>query len=228
MEEAKVLQKKALKEQKKYTVESIRHLTQTTYIVRFSRNDLDFVAGQHLSVGLHNDVQAREYSIYSAEKDDFLEIIVKEVENGLVSKKLKKVKVGQELRVSGPMGFFKLNENKIKTHQHLFVATGTGISPFHSITQSYPELNYRLVHGVRFGNEAYERDHYQQGQFTLCTSRDKKGDFHGRTTSYLKTLDIDNNTLIYLCGNCDMIFEAYDILTNKGIPTENIYTEVYF
>lgn len=228
IEEVKEIHTQTGKELKKYTVQSIRHLTESTYVVRFNRNEMDFIPGQHLSVGLANDPQAREYSIYSSINDDFLEIIVKEVDNGLVSKKLKKVKPGQALRVTGPMGFFKLDADKINTHQHLFIATGTGISPFHSFVQSYPQLNYQLIHGVRFGTEAYEKEHYQKGCYNLCTSRDASGDFRGRTTDYLKTLKVDPMSAVYLCGNCDMIFEVYDILTEKGIPTENIHTEVYF
>lgn len=209
-----------------FKVQHVKHLTESTYIVRFDRNDMEFIAGQHLSVGLHNDPQAREYSIYSSINDPYLEILVKEVEDGIVSKKLKKVKPGDKLRVTGPMGFFKLDEEKITTHPHLFVATGTGISPFHSFVKSYDGLKYNLIHGVRSGIEAYEKDCYSD--YTLCTSRDKSGDFNGRTTDFLRMQNIASDTQVYLCGNCDMIFEVYDILTDKGIPTENIHTEVYF
>ncbi|MBN2805127.1 MAG: oxidoreductase [Prolixibacteraceae bacterium] len=211
-----------------YLVHSIRHLTDSAYVLRFDRNQMDFIPGQHLSVGLANDPQAREYSIYSSVNDDFLEILIKEVDEGIVSKKLKKVKPGQALRVTGPMGFFKLNMGSIASDPHLLIATGTGISPFHAFVKSYPELNYQLIHGVRYGQEAYEKDHYADQRYILCTSRDDKGHFKGRTTDYLRKFQPQANTRVYLCGNCDMIFEAYDILTDKGIPTENIHTEVYF
>ena len=216
------------KQVKEFKVQSVRNLTDSTYVVRSNRNGMDFIPGQHLSVGLANDPQAREYSIYSSVNDDFLEIIIKEVENGIVSRKLKKVKPGQQLRITGPMGFFKLDGDKINTHKHLFIATGTGISPFHSFATSYPGLDYQVIHGVRFGNEAYERSDYAPDRYILCTSRDSNGDFKGRTTDYLRKLKVDTDTMIYLCGNCDMIFEAYDILADKGIPIENIHTEVYF
>lgn len=213
---------------KKWLVHSIRHLSNTAYVLRFDRNNMDFLPGQHLSVGLANDPQAREYSIYSSINDDFLEILVKEVEDGIVSKRLKKVKAGQALRVTGPMGFFKLETDCIHKFPHLFIATGTGISPFHSFIKSYAGLNYQLIHGVRTANEAYEKENYEAKRYHLCTSRDNKGQFHGRTTDYLRKYQLHPDTRVYLCGNCDMIFEAYDILTDKGIPTENIHTEVYF
>ena len=211
-----------------YKVESIRFLTKSTFIIRFNRNNMSFLPGQHLSVGLANNPQAREYSIYSSVNDNSLEILVKEVEEGIVSKHLKNVKPGDQLRVNGPMGFFKLDEDKISKRKHLFIGTGTGISPFHSYIKSYPEINYQLIHGVRYSHEAYDSNHYKPERYTLCTSRDNKGDFKGRTTDYLRSQKVDPQTQVYLCGNCDMIFEVYDVLTDKGIPTENIHTEVYF
>lgn len=228
LEQEKNIQKETKKLNNVFCVHHIRHLTSSAYVLRFDRHNMEFIAGQHLSVGLANDLQAREYSIYSSINDPFLEILIKEVDDGIVSKQMKKVNPGDRLRVTGPMGFFKLDESKIDGRKHLFVGTGTGISPFHSYIKSYPNLDYQLVHGVRFTDEAYDRIEYDQKRYTLCTSRDHKGDFNGRTTDYLRSQTIGKGTKVYLCGNCDMIFEVYDILTDKGVPTENIHTEVYF
>jgi hypothetical protein len=85
-----------------------------------------------------------------------------------------------------------------------------------------------LIHGVRYGREAYEHEHFDKQRITLCTSQDTTGNFHGRVTDYLKTQKIENNTHYFLCGNSEMIYEAFDILTTSNIPAENIYTEVYF
>ena len=227
MFEQELTQKETKKRNDVFNVHHIRHLTPSTYVIRFDRNDMEFIAGQHLSVGIANDPQAREYSIYSSVNDPFLEILVKEVDDGIVSKRLKKVKKGDRLRVTGPMGFFKLNESK-KDGKFLFVGTGTGISPFHSYIKSHSDIDYQLIHGVRNSDEAYESSEYDPQRYILCTSRDKKGNFSGRTTDYLRSQFIAPSTQVYLCGNCDMIFEVYDILTDKGVPTEHIHTEVYF
>jgi ferredoxin/flavodoxin---NADP+ reductase len=81
---------------------------------------------------------------------------------------------------------------------------------------------------VRFGNEAYERFEYASDRYLLCTSRDNSGNFHGHTTDYLKLAKVDQASIVYLCGNSDMIFEAFETLTAKGIRAENINTEIYF
>jgi len=211
-----------------YRIQSIKNLTESTYILRFDRNGMDFKPGQHLTLGLAGDTQLREYSIYSPNNVDYLEVLIKEVDEGHVSKKLKNVKVGQPVNVEGPFGFFTLDTKKTKDQEYLFIATGTGIAPFHSIAKSTENLKYKVLHGVRFGSEQYESDSYPKNQYIGCTSRDKEGDFHGRVTDYLKENEIDSNTLIYLCGNYEMIHGVYDILTNKGISPDNIRTEVYF
>lgn len=208
---------------------NVRDLTPSTYVIRFERNGIPFRAGQHILLGKKNDLQAREYSIYSAEQDDFFEVLIKEVKEGLVSKQLKKSMPGDPLNFEKPVGYFILNEEDIKTKKFLFIASGTGIAPFHSFVRSYPDFDYQLLHGVRYSGEAYDRDHYKADRHTLCTSRDSQGDFRGRVTDYLKQNPIkDKDTLCYFCGNCEMIHEAYDILLKQGVPSENLFAEVYF
>ncbi len=206
----------------------IRHLTEAAFVIRFEKKDLEFTAGQHVCVGPPNGIHTREYSIYSAENDPFIEILVKEVQNGLITPVLKKLKVGDSVVVEEPVGYFSLNKKEKLNKKYLFIATGTGISPFHCMIKSYPELDYNLVHGVRTAQEGYERNEYQQGKYTLCSSRDQSGDYTGRITNYLQELKIDKDSEVYLCGNCNMIHDAYDILENKGIPNEQIHAEVYF
>lgn len=211
-----------------HKVQSIRHLTDTTYVIRMDKNNFEFRSGQYLSLGLPDDVNTREYSIYSGANDPYLEVLIKEVEEGDVSVTLKHTKPGQALNVAGPYGFFTLRDEDIEQKEFLFLATGTGISPFHSLVRSYPNLNYKLIHGIRNTQETYEKENYSEGRYLAATSKDPKGDFHGRLTEYLQTLNISPNTLCYLCGNVDMIHDAYDILQNKGIAVDQIHSEVYF
>lgn len=206
----------------------VRNLTDTAYILRLDRNNMKFIAGQHLTLGIPGENQFREYSIYSPETEPYLEVLIKEVDKGTVSKRLHKLKPGNLLKVEGPFGFFSLKEEKRKSGKFLFVATGSGIAPFHSIVGTYTGLDYQLLHGVRTIEDAYERDFYQPNKHILCTSRDEHGDFHGRVTDYLRQNKIDRDRMVYLCGNCDMIYEVYDLLTSQGVPYDNIKTEVYF
>lgn len=211
-----------------YRVQNIRYLTDSTFILRIPKSRFKFEAGQHISLSIMGDYQSREYSIYSAEEDDFLDLLVKEVEGGYFSPKLKHLKKGDMVEIHGPFGRFALDAKKIDTHQHIFIASGTGIAPFHSMVKSNPGLNYKIIHGVRFVNEAYEREEYDADRYFLCTSRDNGGDYQGRLTGYLMETEFQKNSCFYLCGNSDMIFDAMEILKEKGFNRDDVNVEVYF
>ncbi|MFW5830764.1 MAG: ferredoxin--NADP reductase [Prolixibacteraceae bacterium] len=212
----------------KHKITEIRHLTDLTYVLRMERNGLHFQTGQFIILNLVNSPEQREYSVYSGENDDSLEILVREVVDGKISPKLKRLKENDFLEVDGPFGFFKFDPKYFDSKKFLFVATGTGISPFHSFIRTFPGLEYKLIHGVRFGDEAYEHDHFDPAKVILCTSAENGGHFNGRVTEYLVSQKIDEDTNCFLCGNSEMIYEVFDILVAKGVPVSNIYSEVYF
>ncbi len=213
---------------KYYKVENLRNLTENTFVLTLPKSRFKYTAGQHISLAIKGDYQSREYSIYSAENGDNLEILVKEVAGGYFSPKLKHLKKGEFVEVHGPFGKFGVDEKNLNSHKHIFIASGTGIAPFHSMVKSYPGLDYQVIHGVRFANEAYEKDDYQPNRLVVCASRDENADFNGRLTEYLKTIEFSKNTCFYICGNSDMIFDSMEILKEKGFDRENVNVEVYF
>ncbi len=169
----------------------------------------------------------REYSVYSCPTDDFLEILVKRVEGGYVSTRLAELREGDPVAVDGPFGFFTIDEDW-RDHRYVFIATGTGVSPFHNFVRSYPAIDYSVLHGIRGLTERYEYEDFAPERYTTCISRDASGDFHGRVTDYLRSHEIDVEARYYLCGNCDMIYEAFDILQDAGVPHNQLFAEVYF
>lgn len=211
-----------------HLVEQINFLTESTFILRFNRGNLRFRAGQRIIVGLKGDLDQREYSIYSGENDEYLEILVREVKDGNVSSKLKQSKQGQQLQINGPFGSFGIETYDRFSAKLVFIATGTGISPFHSMVRSYPGIDYTLIHGVRFGNEAYGRMEYDKDRYIICTSKENTGGRKGRVTRYLSEYRVTPDMLFYLCGNGNMIYEVYHILRDRGIPEEKIFSEIYF
>lgn len=214
-------------QERKHKILMIRELGEGAFIVRFERLGLVFDAGQYIHVGPLPGIDRREYSVYSGPDEDFLEILVKEVSAGSVSPKLRTLEPGEMVDVEGPFGFFRIEPGE-HFRPCLFIATGTGISPFHSLTLAHSELDYRLVHGVRNTRELYEHESYSADRLVSCVSRETDGDYHGRVTHWLKDHPADPDSMVYLCGNCDMIYEVYDILGEQGIPADRIHAEVYF
>ena len=212
----------------KHKLLGIRHLTDSTYVLEIERRGIEFEPGQHILLGDDLSIDKREYSIYSGTKDKNLEVLIKEIEKGLVSKQLKRVKEGQLVEVEGPVGFFSLDKKDLEHKKFLFVASGTGIAPFHSMVKSIPGLDYTLLHGVRFVSEAYEMEAYERTRYILCTTRDDDGDFKGRVTDYIRQREFDPDTVCYFCGNFNMIKEAMTLMEKKGIPSKQLHAEVYF
>jgi ferredoxin/flavodoxin---NADP+ reductase len=217
-----------LTEVQMHKVLEIRDLTKSTYVLRMERNKLEFIPGQYISIGKAKTIDKRDYSIYSSPDADYLEVLIREVRDGMVSKDLRKLNPGDELELEGPFGFFQLKKDEIKNRKFYFIASGTGVSPFHSMVQSYPKMNYTLLHGVRYAEEAYEKEHFSKGNYVLSASREGKGNFYGRVTDYLNSNQVPKDCMFYLCGNCDMINDVFDILEEQGVPSENIHAEVYF
>ncbi len=211
-----------------HRVREVRHLSPTAYVLRVERDGLEFEPGQYVNVGPHDSIAMREYSVYSGRDDDFLEVLIKEVDGGVVSRALKRCRPGDSVLVEGPFGFFVTDSDERAHGSYLFVASGTGISPFHCLARSYPGLDYTLLHGVRTLSERYEREAFDPGRYVSCVSREEGGDYSGRVTQYLRDHPVDPMSLCYLCGNCDMIYEAFDILRSQGVPGSHLFAEVYF
>jgi ferredoxin/flavodoxin---NADP+ reductase len=211
-----------------HKIMQIRFLTDRTFVLRLERGNLQFKSGQHIIVGLKGELDQREYSVYSGEQDDYLEILVREVLGGKVSLQLKQSTPGQLLQVNGPFGSFGIESFDMFSRKLVFIASGTGISPFHSFVRSYPGISYTLIHGVRYAGEAYERSDYDPARYVLCTSKESNGGRKGRVTRYLADFRADPHMLFYICGNNNMIYEVYHILRDKGVADENIFSEVYF
>jgi ferredoxin--NADP+ reductase/benzoate/toluate 1,2-dioxygenase reductase subunit len=212
---------------RKSRVHHVRELSKHTYVLRMERGDLEFEPGQYISVGPKNDLNMREYSVYSSPKESYLEILVREVQEGYVSKLLRQQRDGDSVLLEGPFGFFLLDE-ETRQRPLYFIATGTGISPFHSFQKSYENLDYTLLHGIRNSQEQYDYGAYERERIVACTSREESGDYHGRVTEYLREHPVDPEAACFLCGNCDMIYEAFDILQEQGIPHDRLFAEVYF
>jgi ferredoxin--NADP+ reductase/benzoate/toluate 1,2-dioxygenase reductase subunit len=213
----------------RHQVQHVRPLTSSTYVLRIDRQELSFEPGQYVNLSKEGSVDAREYTIYSSVEDDFLEFLITQVDGGKVSNALRACGPGDGIIVDGPMGYFRIVEVPPASRRpYCFIATGSGIAPFRSFVRSYPDLDYRVLHGVRHTSDCYDRDTYAPERYISCVSRQAGGDFQGRVTDYLRQHPVAPETICYLCGNCNMLFGVYDLLVQQGIPHKQIRTEVFY
>ncbi len=227
----------------KHKVLAVRHLTKSTYVLQVERAEFEFIPGQCVNIGLSNIGINREYSTYSGLNDDKkMEFLIKAVENGKVSTALQKLKKGDSVQLDGAYGKFTLKKPTNLKQKYVFIASGTGIAPFHSFALTYPEIDYTVLHGIRFQEEQYDKKDYKDGRYVACVSKTlkleksktQKGSkvgqnvFAGRVTDYLRKNKVDKKATYYLCGNTEMINEVYDILRENEINGDQIFTEVFF
>lgn len=215
-----------------HRLEGVRRLSASAYVLRLERGGLAFEPGQYVTLGVAGSTARREYSVYSGCGDPFLEVLIKQVEGGSVSRRLARLAPGAVLDCDGPFGYFTIPAAR-RGEPLLFIASGTGIAPFRSFARSYPGLDYRLLHGVRTATECYDSTEYPAARYLSCLSRVAAADvprrgYRGRVTDYLRAHPVAPGTACYLCGNSEMIFAAFDILKKQGVPGADLFAEVYF
>jgi ferredoxin--NADP+ reductase len=211
-----------------YKVIEIEHLTESTYRLRTERPNVPIKAGQCFNVGMLGAGVNREYSMYSDADAPYLDFLIKEVEGGLVSPALKRLQPGDPVEIHGPYGEFCLKQHVSPEQHYLFIATGTGIAPFHSFVKTFPSLNYTILHGVRNPLEQYDASSYDKGEYIPCISKNIEGQPSYRLTEYLSRCPATPSSIIYLCGNRSMIIDAFEILRAQEVLGDNLFTEVFF
>ena len=211
-----------------HRVIAVENLSKYSFRIRLERNDMPFVAGQCVNIGIPQTGVNREYSSYSSELDPELSFLIREADDGRVSAKLRRLKAGDAVEIDGAYGLFTIANPQDLNRSYVFVATGTGIAPFHCFVKSYPQLKYKIIHGTRLLDEAYDRKDYPEGRYVQCLTGEAGGDYKGRVTDYLREQPQGADKIYYLCGNRNMINEVYDILREQGVSGSNIVTEVFF
>jgi len=207
-------------------------LNDTTILLTIENPEISFTAGQHVIVSLKDKIYDREYSIFSGENEEHIQLLIRIVKDGYFTSELLNAKIGDSLNFRGPHGNFCLDFLSNEKKKHYLIATGTGIAPFVSFKKTYNNLiDFIVIHGVRTFDDSAFSDIFEN--YTLCVSREVIKDqignaYNGRVTNYLKEIHIDSEGLFYLCGNFDMIYDVETYLISVGINPNNIRKEVYF
>ena len=239
-----------------YNAELIRREDETDdlayFWVRLWGDPVPFEPGQYLTLGVIADgrLVQRPYSVASSPRvaDEGYEFYVRLVPILHFTTLLWRLPVGHGMRVIGPKGRFMLEPDDRRTQ--IFVSTGTGIAPFISMirTQLRDGKLPRtvLAHGVSYVKELgfrrelerYERDG-RPITYVPTISRPQEPENAGwagktgRVETILDDLCDDcriepERTVVYICGNPEMIVRAEAILLGHGLPAPHIKKELYW
>lgn len=197
--------------------------------LRIERSDFQFTPGQNVSLSPHLKYhKTRDYTMVSGAADNYIEFLIKEVKNGVMSPFLSQLLPGDSVNVIGPYGEFCIPDPLDSGRKYLFIGSGIGVGPFQSFVRSYPGIDYKVIHGIRFKADSVMAEDFAEDRYITCVTREEGGDFHGRITDYLKDHEIDENTLVFLCGNPHMVSQVHGLLIDRGIEEERILTETYY
>jgi ferredoxin--NADP+ reductase len=154
---------------------------------------------------------------------------------GVASNYLCDLGVGDEVRVTGPVGKRFLLPEDPGAHDYLFVATGTGIAPFRGMLKellaSGGDSRMTLVMGAPYATDLLYHDELrrldeQHERFTYLTaiSRERQADGHGpmyvgdrirESWDALGPQLIGDRCLVYVCGVAGMEVGLFRSLADR-------------
>ena len=203
---------------------------------------MEFIPGQFVAVLCPHEgkIIRRAYSIASsADEKHHLELIIKRVEGGIVTRWFWELKTGDRFRVHGPFGKFILPEPV--DFDPVFVATGTGIAPFRSMIRYLLahgfKRNIHLIFGARYETMIPYHDEWldlaaRYPQFTYLPTLSRPTPAWKGETGYVQT-KIDRisqdpaGKRIYICGLNEMIQAAQEAALSRGFSKDQIAFEKY-
>ena len=206
-----------------------RHwLSPGTFEARFARpRGFRFTAGQKIRF-LCGEI-SRDYTLVNGPGDPTLAICVRHVAGGRFSPVLATTRMHEVFEVEGPLGYFTCRSS---TRPKVFVATGTGISPFVSFVRDGAQ-DFLCLHGVRHPEELCYREIVAPAAriYLPCLSGGKKAaalrsGFDGRVTRYLRDRLAGGLYDFYLCGRSEMVAEAVYVIDEK-FEGSRVFTEIF-
>lgn len=194
------------------------------------RGDVTFVPGDCVAISNAGGV-SRPYSIASGTDDAQLRFLVRHMPGGEVTDWIASLKVGDDVEFSQPFGWFRPGQSGQEGERSVFVATGTGISPFVSFLRSSPTARPEAcLYGVRTAADATEIAFLEERcPTTLCVTRESvNGHVHGRVTDQMERIPLGDDVHYYLCGLDAMIDDVSTWLESNDIHFSHIHREVFF
>jgi len=199
--------------------------------------DFKFLEGQYLDV-LWNGVH-RSYSIASTSLDKEVTLLIKKVEQGVMSDYwFNQAKLNDLLRIEGPKGTFFLRN---KERSIIMLATGTGIAPIMSILDKLDQDgNYQHHHqsislfwGNRFADDFVWQPQFKNITVNLEKVVSKPDSTWTGKTGYIQNiaLEVLGNKVIdcdvYACGLNEMIQSAKQAFMQAGLIEKQFYSDAF-
>lgn len=197
----------------------------------------DFLPGQYMNLEVPGSGQTRAYSFSSRPGKMSASFLIKQVPGGLMSGWLAQARVGEQLRLSGPLGSFFLRE---VSRPLLFLAGGTGLAPFLSMLAVLAEQGcqqpIQLLYGVTRDEdlvlvdelESFTRQLPGLRILTCVADPRTRHPRQGYVTQHLPAQALNGGEVdIYLCGPPPMVDAVRHYLGEQGIEPASFHYEKF-
>ena len=211
-------------------VRAVQWYGEGIYEIQLEREGIEFVPGDCFALFAADQKASRPYSVASGANDETISFVIRRMPNGEVSDFLHTLKPGEKVKVSPPFGWFRPGQVEAGV-PFVFIATGTGISPFMCHFRSCDDRPpAQLFYGVREMADAVELEWLQSKcEVKLALSRvEAAGHHHGRVSDLFDQMSLAEDCHYYLCGLDAMIDDATNFLEAKGVALSRIHRECFF
>ncbi len=212
------------------TVRNVHWYSDGIFGIAFERDGIEFVPGDCLALFGADEQTSRPYSVASGAGEDTLRFVIRRMPGGDISGYLAEREAGDRVKISPPFGWFRPGPRDDGS-PFVFLATGTGISPFLAHFNSRPVAPpLQCLYGVRTLDDAVDSDKIEsQCDLRMAVSRGDAGHHHrGRITDLLEGMPCATENHYYLCGLDAMIDDVSQWLELKGVPITHIHRECFF
>jgi len=224
----------------------VAELRQATHDIRIVRLSVEaggpftFSAGQYAAVAFDGH-PARDFSMANRPDEPLLEFHVRAMDGGSVSHFVnKELKVGDRVRVEGPMGLAWLRE--AHAGPILAAAGGSGLAPIKSIVERALEKGMAqpiaLYFGVRDERDLYYDDHFVALEMKHPNFRfipvlsEARGPTELRTGNLSDVIARDLSNLdgwtCYLAGPPVMVETVSDVCRQLGLRGEDLHADPFY
>ena len=208
----------------------------------FDVQRFDFKPGQYMMMELDvNDPEngnTRSLSIASSPTENFLLFSTK-ISQTLFKQKFNSLKIGDKVKVKGPMGIFVLKED---AKEIVLLGGGIGITPFRDMikyaTDKKLQLKIKLLYSNRtpadivYKNEWHVFERENPNLKVVNTITDDTTGWKGKTGRINEEMIREscndmNNAMFYICGPPGMVEGLSTLLKSMNISPANIKIEKF-
>lgn len=185
-----------------------------------------FIPGQSTKIKIDGYEKTKSFTMTSLEQDIHLEFLIKIYNDREgFTKKIGEMNAGDEITIEDASG------NQAYKEKGIFIAAGTGITPFIAISRQLRKDGKLKGNQLIFSNKTYDdvfndeelKDMFRDNYFRVLTREEVERFYYGRIDEeFLREKIKDIGQYFYLCGPKIFCIEIRKILEKIGVESDNI------